>query len=71
LLLDHTKLVECKYAAYASNAYYSRQLLKAIGRGDGLVTSDEEERKLMFDTILTSLETTTLGRDLKLQHSAG
>jgi hypothetical protein len=29
-----------------SNANYSRQLPKAIGRVDGLVTSDEEVRKL-------------------------
>jgi hypothetical protein len=33
----------------ASNANYSRQLLKAIGRVDGLATSDEEVRKLMLD----------------------
>jgi hypothetical protein len=33
----------------ASNANYSRQLLKEIGRVDGLVTSDEEVRKLMLD----------------------
>jgi hypothetical protein len=33
----------------ASNANYSRQLLKAIGKVDGLVTSDEEVRKLMPD----------------------
>jgi hypothetical protein len=33
----------------ASNAYYSRQLLKAIGRVEELVTSDEEVRKLMLD----------------------
>jgi hypothetical protein len=33
----------------ASNANYSRQLLKAIGRVEGLVTSDEEVRKLMLD----------------------
>jgi nuclear transport factor 2 (NTF2) superfamily protein len=31
------------------NANYSRQLLKAIGRVDGQVTSDEEVRKLMLD----------------------
>jgi hypothetical protein len=33
----------------ASNANYSRQLLKAIGRVDGLVASDEEVRKLILD----------------------
>jgi hypothetical protein len=32
-----------------SNANYSRQLLKAIGRAEGLVTSDEEVRKLVLD----------------------
>jgi hypothetical protein len=31
------------------NADYSRQLLKAIGRVDGLVTSDKEVHKLMLD----------------------
>jgi hypothetical protein len=46
---DHTKLVNCKYSKGASNANYSRQLLKAIGRVDGLVTSDEEVRKLMLN----------------------
>jgi hypothetical protein len=49
LLCDHTKLVNCKCAKVASNADYLRQLLKAIGRADGLVTSDEEVRKLMLD----------------------
>jgi hypothetical protein len=49
LLWDHTKLVNCKCAKGASNANYSRQLLKAIGRVNGLVTSDEEVRKLMQD----------------------
>jgi hypothetical protein len=38
--------VNCKCAKGASNANYSRQLLKAMGRVDGLVTSDEEVRKL-------------------------
>jgi hypothetical protein len=33
----------------ASNANYSRQLLKAKGRVDGLVTSDEEVLKPMSD----------------------
>jgi hypothetical protein len=46
LLCDHTKLVNCKYAKGASNANYSRQLLKVIGRLDVLVTIDEEVRKL-------------------------
>jgi hypothetical protein len=50
LLWDRTKLVNCKCSKGASNANYSRQLLKAIGRvDDGLVTSDEEVRKLMLD----------------------
>jgi hypothetical protein len=49
LLWDHTKLVNCKCSNGASNAYYSRQLLKAIGRENGLVTSDEEVHKLMLD----------------------
>jgi hypothetical protein len=49
LLWDHTKLVNCKSAKGASNANYSRQLLKAIERVDGLVTSDEEVCKLMSD----------------------
>jgi hypothetical protein len=34
---------------WASNATYSRQLLRAIGRMDGLVTSDKEVRKLILD----------------------
>jgi hypothetical protein len=42
LLWDHTKLVNWKCSKGDSNANYSRQLLKAIGRVDGLVTSDEE-----------------------------
>jgi hypothetical protein len=46
LLWDHTKLVDCKCFKGVSDADYSRQLLKAIGRVDGLVTSD---RKLMLD----------------------
>jgi hypothetical protein len=33
----------------ASNANYSRHLLKAIGKVDGLVTSDEEVRELLLD----------------------
>jgi hypothetical protein len=49
LLWDHTKLVGCKCFKGASNANYSRQLLKAIGRVDGLVTSDKEVHKLMLD----------------------
>jgi hypothetical protein len=49
LLWDHTKLVNCKCAKGTFNANYSRQLLKAIGRVDVLVTSDEELRKLMLD----------------------
>jgi hypothetical protein len=49
LLWDHTKLVNRKCSKGASNANYSRQLLKAIGRMDGLVTSDEEVCKLMLD----------------------
>jgi hypothetical protein len=49
LLSDHTELVNCKCSKGASNANYSRQLLKAIGRVDGLVTSDEEVCKLMLD----------------------
>jgi hypothetical protein len=39
LLWDHTKLVGCKCSKGASNANYSRQLLKAIGRVEGLVTN--------------------------------
>jgi hypothetical protein len=50
LLWDHTKLVNCKESSKgASNSNYSRQLLKAIGRVDGLVTSDEEVHKLTLD----------------------
>jgi hypothetical protein len=49
LLWDHTKLVNCKCSKGASNANCSRQLLKAIERVDGLVTSDEEVRKQMLD----------------------
>jgi hypothetical protein len=49
LLWDHTKLVGCKCSKGASNVNYSRQLLKAIGRVDGLVTSDKEVHKLMLD----------------------
>jgi hypothetical protein len=49
LLWDHTKLVNCKCSSKgASYANYSRQLLKAIGRVKGLVTSDEEVRKLTY-----------------------
>jgi hypothetical protein len=44
-----TKLVNCKCSKGISNANYSRQLLKAIGRLDGLVTSDEGVRKVMLD----------------------
>jgi hypothetical protein len=47
-LWDHTKLLNCKCSKGASNANYSRQLLKAIERVDRLVTSDEEVRKLML-----------------------
>jgi hypothetical protein len=49
LLWDHTKLVGCKCAKSASYANYSRQLLKAIGRVERPVPSDEEVRKLMLD----------------------
>jgi hypothetical protein len=60
LLWDYTKLVNCKYSKGAFNAKQllknvlnancSRQLLEAIGRVDGLVTSsDEEVRKVMLD----------------------
>jgi hypothetical protein len=49
LLWDHSKLVYCKCAQGASNANYSIQPLKAIGRVDGLVTNNEEVRKLMLD----------------------
>ena len=49
LLWDHTKLVRCKCSKGASNANYSRQLLKAIGKVDGLVSSDVEVGKLMLD----------------------
>jgi type IV secretory pathway VirD2 relaxase len=41
--------VNCKCAKGTSNANYSRQLLKAIERVGGLVTSDEYVRKLMLD----------------------
>jgi hypothetical protein len=44
LLWDHTKFVKS-----ASNANYSRQLLKVVVRVDKLVTSDEEVRKLMLE----------------------
>jgi hypothetical protein len=48
LLWDHTKLVNSKECFKgASNA--SSQLLKAIGRVDGPVTSDEEVSKLIMD----------------------
>jgi hypothetical protein len=46
---DHTKLVNWKCAKGASNANYSRQLLKAIRRVDKLIASDEEVCKLMLD----------------------
>jgi hypothetical protein len=36
------QIIDCKCAKGASNANYSRQLLKAIGRVDWLVASDEE-----------------------------
>jgi hypothetical protein len=50
LLWDQTKLVNCKCSMGAFNANYSRQLLKAIGRVNGLVTSDKKVRgKLMLD----------------------
>jgi hypothetical protein len=49
LLWDHTKLVNCKCSKGTSNSNYSRQLLKAIGSVDGLVTSDKEVHKLMLD----------------------
>jgi hypothetical protein len=49
LLWDHTKLVQCKCSKGVSNANYSRQLLKAIGRVNGLITSDEEVRKLRLE----------------------
>jgi hypothetical protein len=47
--MESYKVVDCICAKGASNANYSRQLLKAIRRVDGLVTSDEEVRKLMLD----------------------
>jgi hypothetical protein len=43
------KLVIFQCTKGTSNANYSRQLLKAIERVDGLVTSDEKVRKLMLD----------------------
>jgi hypothetical protein len=49
LLWDQTKLVNCKCAKGVSNDDYSRQLLKAIERVGGIVTSDEEVRELMLD----------------------
>jgi hypothetical protein len=55
LLWDRTKLVNCKCSKGASNANYSRQLLKAIERVDGLVTSDEEVRKLMLEDQVDSI----------------
>jgi hypothetical protein len=42
-------VVRCKCAKGASSADYARQLLKAIEKVDGLVTSDEEVGKLMLD----------------------
>jgi hypothetical protein len=48
LLWDHT-IVNCKCSKGTSSANYSRQLLKAIGRVEGLVTSDKEVHKLMLD----------------------
>jgi hypothetical protein len=48
LLWDNTKLVNCRCAYGAFNANYSRQLVKAIGRVDGLVTNDGEVRKLVL-----------------------
>jgi hypothetical protein len=42
LLWDHTKEVRCKCAKRASNANYSKLLLKAIGKVDGLVTIHDD-----------------------------
>jgi hypothetical protein len=49
LLWDRTQFVNCNCTNGASNANYPRQLLKAIGRVDGLVNFDEEVRKLPLD----------------------
>jgi hypothetical protein len=47
LLWDHTNLVRCNCAKGAAfNANYSRQLPMAIGKVNGLVTSDLVKRKL-------------------------
>jgi hypothetical protein len=45
LLWEHTEVVRYKRAKGASNANYLRKLLKAIGKVDGLVTSDEQVGK--------------------------
>jgi hypothetical protein len=49
LLWDHAEVVRCKCAKRVSSANYSRQLLKAIGKVDGLVTSAEEVGELTLD----------------------
>jgi hypothetical protein len=45
-------LVDRKCEKGASNNNYSRQLLKAIGRVDALVTSDEEVYTLMMGRLV-------------------
>jgi hypothetical protein len=49
LLCDHTRVVRRKRAKGAPNANYTRQLLKAIGKVDELVTSDAEVDLLVLD----------------------
>jgi hypothetical protein len=51
LLWDYTKVVNYKCAKAASNANYSRPLLKlkAIGKVDRLVNNNVEAGKLMLD----------------------
>jgi hypothetical protein len=46
---DHPKVVRCACAKGASDANHSRQLLKAIGEVNGLVTSDKEVEILILD----------------------
>jgi hypothetical protein len=64
----------------SSNANYStRQLLKAIGRVDGLVARDEEVRKLMLDwealwsrikmtVVAKNKDSTSTEEDRKIMH---
>jgi hypothetical protein len=70
LLWDHTKLVHCKCSKGAFNANYSRQLLRAIGRVDGLA-GDEEMRKLMLDREAWRSRIKMLAANKKVEQIAG